>query len=75
MFGWAGALTALQTARIAAMKRGIYEGCRQAVADGVRQAKVGILVDEQYGAEILGAAAEHGYITACAAEKSGASAP
>jgi len=71
MFGWTGALTTDQTAKIAAMKRVIYDGFRQAVADGVPHAKAGILVDEQYGAQILGAAAEHGYITACPAEKSG----
>ncbi len=71
MFGWTGALAADQTAKIAAMKRVIYDGFKQAVADGVPRAKAGILVDEQFGADILGDAAQEGYVTACPAEKSG----
>ena len=35
------------------------------------QAKAGILVDEQFGADILRDAAKHGYVTSCPAEKSG----
>ena len=44
---------------------------KQALADGVPQAKAGILVDEQFGADILRDAAKQGYVTACPAEKSG----
>lgn len=70
MFGWNGPLTPEQTARIAAAKHVIYDGFKHAVAAGVPQEKVGILVDEQFGAAILRDAAEHGFITACPAEKS-----
>jgi myo-inositol catabolism protein IolC len=71
MFGWTGTLTDEQTARIVDMKRVIYDGFKAAVAGGVPPAKAGILVDEQFGAEILRDAARHGYNTACPAEKSG----
>ena len=64
-------LTDEQTAKIAAMKRVIYDGFQAALAGGVPEAKAGILVDEQFGAEILRDAAKHGYVTACPAEKSG----
>ncbi len=71
MFGWHGALSPEQTAEIAASKQVVYDGFRAAVAGGVPQAKAGILVDEQFGAAILRDAAQHGYSTACPAEKSG----
>jgi myo-inositol catabolism protein IolC len=71
MFGWKGALTAEQTAQIAAAKQVIYDGFKTAVAAGVPKGKAGILVDEQFGAAILRDAATRGYVTACPAEKSG----
>ena len=71
MFGWTGALDAEQTAQITAMKWAIYDGLKTALADGVPQVTAGILVDEQFGADILRDAAKRGYITACPAEKSG----
>lgn len=71
MFGWKGALTAEQTAQIAATKQVIYDGFQTAVAAGVHKQKAGILVDEQFGAAILQDAAAQGYVTACPAEKSG----
>src|SRR5204863_6175203 len=71
LFGWKGALTAEQTAEIAASKQVIYDGFKAAVAGGVPKVKAGILVDEQFGAAILHDAAKQGYITACPAEKSG----
>jgi 5-dehydro-2-deoxygluconokinase len=71
MFGWSGTLTAEQTAKIAAMKRLIYDGFQAAVKGGVPERNSGILVDEQFGADILRDADKHGYITACPAEKSG----
>jgi 5-dehydro-2-deoxygluconokinase len=71
MFGWKGALTAEQTAEIAAAKQVIYDGFKAAIAAGVAAAKAGILVDEQFGAAILRDAAKHGYLTCCPAEKSG----
>ena len=71
MFGWHGDLTADQTAQIAAAKQVIYDGFKAAVAAGVPKEKAGILVDEQFGAEILRDAGSRGFITACPAEKSG----
>ena len=71
MFGWSGTLTPEQTAKIADMKTVIYDGFKEALAGGVPEDKAGILVDEQFGAEILKDAAKHGYNTSCPAEKSG----
>jgi len=71
MFGWKGALTAGQTAEIAAAKQVIYDAFKAAVQDGVPEEKAGILVDEQFGAAILRDAAAHHYTTACSVEKSG----
>ena len=71
MFGWDGALSAQQTAEIAAAKRVVYDAFTTAIDDGVPKDKAGILVDEQFGAAILRDAVEHGYITCCPAEKSG----
>ena len=71
MFGWAGSLSGEQTAKIAAMKQVIYEGLKEALAGGVLRNEAGILVDEQFGADILRDAAKRGYVTACPAEKSG----
>jgi myo-inositol catabolism protein IolC len=71
MFGWQGVLSPEQTAEIAAAKQVIYDGFKAALANGVAKAKVGILVDEQFGAAILRDAAKNGYSTACPAEKSG----
>lgn len=71
MFGWKGALSAEQTAQIAAAKQVIYEGFQQAVANGVPKEKAGILVDEQFGAAILRDAATQGFTFACPVEKSG----
>jgi myo-inositol catabolism protein IolC len=71
MFGWQGDLTAEQTAEIAAAKQVIYDGFKAAVAGGVPKPKAAILVDEQFGIDILRDAAKQGYTTACPAEKSG----
>ena len=71
MFGWSGALTPEQTGQISAAKMVIYDAFKAAVSGGVPQDKVGILVDEQFGAAILRDARAQGFITACPAEKSG----
>ncbi|MGB9288768.1 MAG: DUF2090 domain-containing protein [Terracidiphilus sp.] len=71
MFHWHGALTAEQTAQIAAAKRVIYDGFKAAVAAGVPKENAGILTDEQFGAAILRDASAEGFHTACPAEKSG----
>jgi 5-dehydro-2-deoxygluconokinase len=71
LFGWKGALTAEQTAQIAAAKQVIYDGFKVAIAAGVPKEKAGVLVDEQFGAAILRDAVANDYLTACPAEKSG----
>jgi len=71
MFGWHGSLTAGQAGQIIGMKLVIYDGFKEALALGVPEDRAGILVDEQFGADILRDAASRGYITACPAEKSG----
>jgi 5-dehydro-2-deoxygluconokinase len=71
MLGAKGPPTADQAAEIAALKQVIYEGFRAALAGGVSPEKAGILVDEQFGADILRDAAARGYTTALTVEKSG----
>jgi myo-inositol catabolism protein IolC len=71
MFGWTSPLSEAQTAEIANAKQVIYDGFKSALAGGVPKEKAGILVDEQFGAAILRAAASNNVTTACAAEKSG----
>lgn len=71
MFGWHGALTPEQTAKIAAAKEVIYDGFKGAVAGGVSKEEAGVLVDEQFGAKILRDAGAQGFHFACPAEKSG----
>ena len=71
MFGWEPPLTEDQTAQIAVAKRVIYDGFKAAVAAGVPKEKAGILVDEEFGAEILRDASSAGFLTAAPAEKSG----
>jgi myo-inositol catabolism protein IolC len=71
LFGWKPPLSDTQTAEIAASKQIIYDGFRSALAGGAPAGKAGILVDEQFGAAILLAAAAAGIATACPAERSG----
>jgi len=71
MFGWEGPLTPEQVAEIAAAKRVIFDGFKAAVAGGVPKDRAGILVDEQFGTDILHDARKEGFITACPAEQSG----
>src|SRR5262245_32337166 len=71
MFGWKDALTAEQTAEIAATKQVIYDGFKEAIAGGVARNKSGILVDEQFGSAILSDATKNSFSTSCPAEKSG----
>ena len=71
MFHMKPPLNEAQHAKVADSKHVIYEGFVQAVADGVPRAAAGILVDEEFGTEVLRAAAKEGYITALSSEKSG----
>ena len=71
LFGFSPPLSAEQTATVAASKQVVYDGLKAAMAQGVPRDAAGILVDEQFGADILRDARTQGYITACPAEKSG----
>ena len=71
MFGWGEDLTPEQTAEIVAVKQVIYDGFKAAVEAGVPKEKAGILVDEQFGADILRDAAASGYTFAYPVEESG----
>ena len=71
LFGWQSPLTDAQTAEIASAKQIIYDGFLAALGTGLPKEKVGILVDEQFGAAILRDAAGKAIVTACPAEKSG----
>ena len=71
MFGWKGVLTPAQSEEITAAKQVIYDGFKAALAAGVPKEKAGILVDEQFGSDILRDAARNGYSIAYTVEKSG----
>jgi myo-inositol catabolism protein IolC len=63
--------TAQETEEISAYKKVIYAGFRRAIACGVSKRSAGILVDEQFGSDILRDAKSNGILTACCVEKSG----
>ena len=49
----------------------IYEGARQAIADGPLTGRAGVLVDEHLGADVAKHAKEDGLVVAMPIEKSG----
>ena len=63
--------TITEANEISGYKKIIYDGFKQAILDGVPKEKAGILVDEEFGKEILIDAKANGYLTACSVEKSG----
>ena len=71
MFEYGTPLTAEQHHNVADSKRVIYEGFTRGLGADVPAQSAGILVDEQFGAEILRDAKQHGYVTALSTEKSG----
>jgi myo-inositol catabolism protein IolC len=71
LFGWKGTWTLAQTTVIEAAKRIIYDGFKAAVAAGVPKDKAGMLIDEQFSADILLDVAANGFTFACPVEKSG----
>jgi myo-inositol catabolism protein IolC len=64
-------LTAEQRGVVIGSKRVIYDGFLEAVRSGVPKTRAGILVDEEFGAEILRDAVRDGYVTALSTETSG----
>jgi len=71
LFHWKAPLAPAQVAEIVASKQVIYDGFKAAAADGTLRGRAGILVDEQFGAEILRDASAQGFITCMSTEKSG----
>jgi myo-inositol catabolism protein IolC len=71
MLGIAGDPTAEEAGRISDAKRVIFEGFQQAIADGAPRENAGLLVDEQFGADIARTAKKEGYKLAMPVEKSG----
>jgi myo-inositol catabolism protein IolC len=63
--------TAAEAAAISDCKRLIFEGLAQAVEDGAPREAAGLLVDEQYGAEIAREGKERGLVLAMPVERSG----
>ena len=73
MFNFNPPLTVEQHEAVADSKRVIYDGFRQALGKEVPIASAAILVDEEFGADILRDAVKSGYVTALSTEKSGSS--
>lgn len=72
LFGIKGRVpNAEETQRIASYKGIIYEGYKKALKLGVPQQSSGILIDEQFGADIIKDAVKNGYSVSMCAEKSG----
>jgi myo-inositol catabolism protein IolC len=70
-FGITGQPDAQQTETIADAKAVIFEGFQKAVDAGAPKDAGGILVDEQFGADIARTAKKEGYLFAMPVEKSG----
>jgi len=71
LFGWKEPLNVEQMVTVAQSKQVIYAGFQRAIADQMPKDRVGLLVDEEFGAAILRDAVSKGYITVASVEKSG----
>lgn len=71
MFHLTAPFTTEQHRAVAESKRVIYDGFREAAGRDVSIGTAGVLVDEEFGAEILRDAAANGHVTALPVEKSG----
>ena len=71
LFGVDGAPTEAERAKMRDAKMVIYEGARQAVADGLATGRPGVLVDEELGPEVARRATADGFVLAMPIEKSG----
>ncbi len=71
LFGFKPPLSASQREEVIDSKQLIFEGFRQALAEGVRKEAAAILVDEEFGAHILSDAHRRGFVTALSVEQSG----
>jgi myo-inositol catabolism protein IolC len=71
LFGIKGAPSEADVAKMRDSKMVIYEGARQAVADGLSIGRAGVLVDEHLGADVARRAKADGFVVAMPIEKSG----
>ena len=71
LLGVVGTPEAAQAARVADVKSVVYEGFEAAISNGVRPETAGLLVDEQYGADIARRAHRAGVALAMPVEQSG----
>ncbi|MCS7172564.1 MAG: DUF2090 domain-containing protein [Armatimonadetes bacterium] len=71
LVGVSGEPTPEERSRISEAKAVIFEGFERALAEGAPRDACGILVDEEFGAEIARAARGKGYLLAMPVEKSG----
>src|SRR3954470_1567038 len=71
MFGIEGDPTPEQTATITDAKKLIFEGMEVAVQRGLDASSAGVLVDEQFGGDVLELARKHGLSLTMPVEKSG----
>jgi len=71
LFGVDGDPTEAERNKMRDTKMVIYEGARQAVADGLAVGRAGVLVDEQLGADVARRAKADGFVLAMPIEKSG----
>ncbi|MFN2545325.1 MAG: 2-deoxy-5-keto-D-gluconate 6-phosphate aldolase domain-containing protein [Actinomycetota bacterium] len=70
-FGITGEPNPEEAERISDAKTVIFEGFQKAIDDGAPKESGGILVDEQFGADIVRRAKKEGYLFAMPVEKSG----
>jgi myo-inositol catabolism protein IolC len=71
MLGISGAPTSEQRGQISDAKRVIFEGFEHAIEEGAPMDSAGLLVDEEFGADIARTAKSKGYQFAMPVEKSG----
>ncbi|MEO8526129.1 MAG: DUF2090 domain-containing protein [Caldimonas sp.] len=71
MFDFSSPLTAQQRAEVSDSKELVYKGFKRALRDGVPRKFAAILVDEEFGAAVLGDARRRGFLTALSVEQSG----
>ena len=71
LFDFGLPLSAQHSALVRDSKQLIYEGFRQALAEGISPEFAGILVDEEFGGDILRDARQRNFVTAVSTERSG----
>src|SRR5205823_5993275 len=70
-FGVEGEPNAEQTGTIADAKQVIYHGMLRSLQEGVPRDEAGVLVDEQFGADVARRAKDEGLLLAMPVERSG----